>query len=160
MRTLYEIDNDIMLALDGLEFDEETGEILNPETLDALQEERDRKIEGVALYVKELDAEATAIKAEEEALKERRKRKERQIEGFKGWLKRALDGHKFETPKTAVTFRKSVRVTSENEEKAPDQYMLVKTTMSVDKMRIKEDLKNGKEVEGWYLQENSNISVK
>lgn len=62
MRTLYEIDADIVNCIDT-----ETGEILDFDSLDALNMERDAKIEGVALYVKQLQAEAEAIKAEEKA---------------------------------------------------------------------------------------------
>ena len=49
MRPLYEIDAEILASVD-----QETGEILDIEKLDALQMERERKLEGVALWVKDL----------------------------------------------------------------------------------------------------------
>lgn len=160
MRTIFEIDTDIMSTFATLEFDEETGEILNSEKLDELQAEREAKIEAVALYVKELSAEAEALKAEEKRLKERRESKERQCEGMKGWLKMVLHGTKFETTKTAVTFRKSVRVVSDDETTAPAEYINVKTTQTVDKQKIKKALQDGIAVDGWELQTNQNISIK
>ena len=45
MRALYDIDAAILDCVD-----QETGEILDPEKLDALQMEREQKLEGVALW--------------------------------------------------------------------------------------------------------------
>ena len=81
MRALYEIDNDILNCVD-----EETGEILDFEKLNSLQMERDKKIEGVALYIKQLNAEAALIREEEKALAERRKRKEKLSAKYAEWL--------------------------------------------------------------------------
>lgn len=55
--TLYEIDSAIMDCVD-----EETGEIIDLEKLEALNIERDKKVEGIALAVKNYAAEAKAIK--------------------------------------------------------------------------------------------------
>lgn len=57
--TLYEIDSAIMDCVD-----EETGEIIDLEKLEALNIERDKKVEGIALAVKNYAAEAKAIKEE------------------------------------------------------------------------------------------------
>ena len=65
---LYEIDQAIMDCIDM-----ETGEIVNEELLNDLQMERDAKIENVALWIKELKAEAEALKAEKLAFAERQK---------------------------------------------------------------------------------------
>ena len=63
MRALYEIDQEILDCVDL-----ETGEILDTEKLDALQMEREAKLEGVALWVKDLKAEAAAVKEEADKL--------------------------------------------------------------------------------------------
>ena len=76
MRPLYEIDAAILAAVD-----QETGEILDTEKLDALQMEREAKLEGVALWVKDLKAEADAVKAEADKLTARKKALENKIEG-------------------------------------------------------------------------------
>ena len=54
--SLYEISADFLKALDGLEVDEETGEILNAEELDKLAGAFDEKAESVACYIKNLIA--------------------------------------------------------------------------------------------------------
>jgi hypothetical protein len=99
---LYEIDREIEACID---FD--TGEILNPERLDALQMERSRKLEGVACYIKNLTADAKAIREEEKALAERRKAAEKKAESLSAWLTNALKGRKLSTAKVAVSFRRS-----------------------------------------------------
>ena len=70
--TLWEVDKRIRDILEnGMHIDEETGEVLLPEDLDSLNIERDEKIEGIALYVKNLKAEADAIHTEIYRLKDR-----------------------------------------------------------------------------------------
>ncbi|MBP0986458.1 MAG: siphovirus Gp157 family protein, partial [Oscillospiraceae bacterium] len=89
MRALYEIDQDILDCVDV-----ETGEILDTEKLDALQMERETKLEGVALWVKDLKAEAAAVKEEADKLTARKKALDNKIEGLKTWLLYALKGDK------------------------------------------------------------------
>lgn len=99
---LYEIDQAIMDCVDF-----ESGEILDPERLDALQMEREAKLEGVACYIKNLTADAKAIREEEKALAERRNAAEKRVERLSKWLTNALQGEKFSTAKVAVSFRRS-----------------------------------------------------
>ena len=66
--TIYEIDQAIMECVDI-----ETGEIIDTEQLDKLQMERNTKLENVACWIKDLKAEAEALKAEKQALAERQR---------------------------------------------------------------------------------------
>lgn len=59
MATLYEIDEEILNCVD-----QETGEIIDPEKLAQLQMDFDKKVEGIALWIKNLLSDAEAIKAE------------------------------------------------------------------------------------------------
>ena len=69
--TLYEI-NAALEAFES-EVDEDTGEILNYDKLAELNMAKDEKRENIALYIKNLTAEAKAIREEEKALAERRR---------------------------------------------------------------------------------------
>ncbi len=100
--SLYEIDH----ALDAL-VDEETGEIKDFDAFEAFQMERDKKIESVACWTKNLDAEAKAIRAEELSLAERRKSLEKKRERLLEYLDKALDGNAFKSARCAVTYRKT-----------------------------------------------------
>lgn len=102
--TIYDIDRKITELVDP-----ETGELLNLETFTELQMERERKIEGMALWVKELTALASDIKDEISVLQERKKAAERKAERLKGYLSYILQGEKFTTPRCAVTFRHSAK---------------------------------------------------
>lgn len=67
---LYEIDEAILTCINP-----ETGEVDDLDRLTKLQMERDRKVENVACWVKNLRAESAALKTEADALLERRKRR-------------------------------------------------------------------------------------
>ena len=66
--SLYEISADFLKALDGLEVDEETGEITNFDAVEALNAQFEDKAESVACYIKNLTAFVADLKTEEAAL--------------------------------------------------------------------------------------------
>ena len=159
MMKLYEIDNAILECVDL-----ETGEIIDPHKLSSLQMERDAKIENVACWIKDLKAEAEAIKQEKQALAERQKVAENKAESLKKWLAYALQGEKFKTPKCAISFRKSeaVEVTDEglnNLMKEHDELLTYKAP-EPNKTKIKQALKDGLSVEGVQLVQNTSTIIK
>ena len=105
MRSLYEINSDIMSCLDM-----ETGEILDTARLDALQLERDQKFEGVGLWIKDMNAEITARKEEVRKQQQAIKSLEARIEGCKEWLRLNLAGEKFKTPRVGISYTHNQRV--------------------------------------------------
>ncbi|MBR7085678.1 MAG: siphovirus Gp157 family protein, partial [Oscillospiraceae bacterium] len=68
MATLYEIESAIYDCVDS-----ETGEVIDEEKLNALMMERSAKLEGVALWIKNLESDAAAIRAERDNLDKRMK---------------------------------------------------------------------------------------
>lgn len=155
MRTLYEIDEEI-----NKYFDPETGEILNETELEKLELERSAKCEAVAVWVKTLAAEVEAIDNERTGLLDRKITKMKQIESLKNWLSRALDGHKFETSKCLVGFRRSESVNIFEADAIPAEFLREKITVEPDKTEIKKALKLGNAVPGCELQEKLNINIK
>lgn len=153
MRSLYEIDNDILACVD-----EETGEV-DIDKFDELNMERTAKLENLALWVKDLKAEADAIKAEEKALAERRQAKERKAESIKAYLEKVLAGQKFETSRAVCSFRKSQKVEITNLDKIPDDYLRY-STPTADKTAIKAAIKDGIDIEGAELVESVTMSIK
>ena len=156
---LYEIDETIMSCID-----EETGEIIDSEKLDKLQMERDKKIENVACWIKDLKAEAEALKAEKQALAERQRVAENKAESLKKYLAYALDGKKFSTAKCAVSFRstESVEVTDEglnNLMKEHDELLTYKAP-EPNKTAIKQAIKDGLSVQGVQLVQNTSTIIK
>ena len=157
---LYEIDNAILECIDM-----ETGDVIDVERLNDLQMEREAKIENVALWIKDLKAEAEAIKAEKMALAERQKATENKAESLKNWLAYALDGQKFSTARCAVSFRKTeaVEVTPEGLENLMRDgcdELLTYEQPKPNKTAIKQALKDGLNVQGVRLTQNTSTIIK
>ncbi len=155
MASLYEIEQAILECVDL-----ETGELIDPERLEALAMEREQKIEGVALWIKNLESDALAYKAEKEAFEKREKAALAKVESLKKWLAQVLEGQKFSTTKCAVSFRKSTKLEVLEPDNLPKALMVETTTTKPDANAIKALLKNGMEVPGCRLIENLNTQIK
>lgn len=157
--TIYEIDQAIMECVDL-----ETGEIIDTEQLDKLQMEREKKLENVACWIKDLKAEAEALKAEKQALAERQKVAENKAESLKKWLAYVLDGQKFSTSKCAVSFRKTevVEVTPDGLNALMHEHdeLLTYKTPEPNKTAIKQAIKDGLNVAGVQLVQNVSTIIK
>ena len=158
--TIYEIDNNIMNCIDM-----ETGEVIDTEKLNDLQMERDAKIENVALWIKELKAEAEAIKNEKQALADRQRVAENKAESLKNWLAYALNGEKFKTAKCSISYRnsESVEVTEEGLEALMRDHedLLTYKTPEPNKKAIKDAIKNdGLTVAGVQLVQKTSTIIK
>lgn len=159
---LYEIDR-AMKAL----VDPETGELMDYEAFSELQMDRDSKIENMALWIKNLTAEAKAIKEEEVVLKERRQRTEAKAARLKDYLREALCGEKFQTARCSISYRKSTALEVEDTTSLaewldsnghPD--MVVYAAPLVDKRAVTDLLKGGVDIPGAVLVERTNMQVR
>ena len=162
---LYKIDSAILKILDdGLVADEETGEVLfDSGSLDELIADRVTKWENIGLYIKNLTADAEKIKAEEKALCERRKAAEKRAESLKKYLLGSMElvgDRKFETPRLAVSLRKSSSVFVDDLNKIPQKFIKRKEEVSADKAAIKKAINAGEEVAGARIVERNSIGVK
>jgi hypothetical protein len=155
MSSLYEINKELLNCID-----QETGEIIDTDQFDKLQIDRNEKLENVALWYKNLSAEALAYKAEKDAFADKQKRAEAKANGLKKYLDSALNGSKFETIKVNISYRKSTSVDVLDMDKLPEQYKKSVTTVSADKTEIGKALKSGVAVDGATLIESNNIQVK
>ena len=158
MANLYEIDAKIMECMANC-IDPDTGEIINTEQLEALQMERQTKLENVALYIKNLKADAEMYKAEKQAFEKRQMDAIKEANSLTEWLKKALDGQKFKTEKTEVRFRKTQKVEildiwDLNED------LLKYSDPTPDKAAIKRAIKAGEEVKGAKLVDDISMTIK
>lgn len=164
---IYEIDN----RLDDLyerATDPETGEI-NPdvyEEIDALNMERAYKVENFGLWHKNTVSDITALDNEIGNLIKRRDALKKKAEWQKQYLLYVLHGEKFETPKLAISYRRSETVEFDDvemfcEQNAQDS-MIVTTTVTrkPNKMTLKRYLKDGWNIAGCHLEEHQNIQIK
>ena len=168
--TLYDIDAQIA-ALDGaaeddMLIDAETGELISvSQALDALRMEREAKLENVACWVKNLSAEADAIREEENRLIKRRKAAETKAANLKSWLLAALtreDGttDKLKTGRVMVSVKRNPPSTVVNDLLLPSTYKVAKITYQPNKEMIKRELLAGGEVPGAHLEYGRSVIIK
>lgn len=137
---LYEIDGRIAQVIEnGFALDEATGEVFTCDELEELEVSREAKLEAVGLFIKDLNAEVDAFKAEEKALTERRKAKERRVEQLKEYLAFSMRTHgdkKLDTPKIRLSFHKSTKTVIYDDELVPDEFKTVETVVKIDKKKL------------------------
>ena len=155
MRPLYEIDNDILSCVDM-----ETGEIVDAEKLDALGMEREKKIESVILWRKDLLAEHDAVDAEAKKLSDRAKTLGRKAEQLKEWIDKALAGEKFKTERCSVSYKKSSSVVIDDLHMLPPDVWKDLSESWISKTKIKEIIDSGKEIKGAHIEEKQSIIIK
>ena len=164
MPTLYQIDARMAALIEnGFDIDAETGEVFFiDEDFEDLEAERAEKLEAVACFIKGLDAEAAAIKAEEKALEGRRKAKEAKADRLRVYLAQSLQNageSRYESARCVVSFRKSEAVEVCDADELPAEYMK-QAAPTPDKAAIKKALKAGETVNGAQLITRQNIQVK
>ena len=153
---LFQIDDAILACVDL-----ETGDIIDVEKLEALELERDTKISNIACWIKDLKAEAEAIKAEKQNMDKRQKAAENKAEQLKNYLANYLNGGTYKDARCAISYRKSVSTEIAEDldlNTLPDDCK--KVTITANKTAIKEALQNGKVIEGCALVEKNNIQIK
>ncbi len=163
MANIYELKDQIKACIQLDEehvVDTEDGEILNLQQFEALQMERDAKIEGMCCYIKNKLAEADAIDAEAYTLSHRSGVIRKEVERCKAYLAGALYGEKFQTPRCKITWRKSEVCNVLSMEEIPEEYKRTKVTIDADKTAIKKAIKAGAEVPGAEVIQKLNMTLK
>lgn len=155
---LYEIDEAILSCVDL-----KTGEIIDSEKLEELNIARDNKIENIALWVKNLKAEAAAYETEKKSFEQRQKAVENKIKGLTFYLNKALEGRVFKTEKVQISYRRSEIVELDEGleiNTLPDELYSEEHTYKPDKKAIKQYIKTHGGLNGCRLVTNSNIQIK
>lgn len=159
---LYEIPAAFRTALNSLEVDEETGEIMNPEVINSFEMDAKEKIESAALFCREMDLEAKCVKEEASRLAERAKSIENRVSKIKDLILEALqpfDG-KIKTGRITVYERRTQSVLIDQGVNLPEAFMTVKTTITPNKTALKQALLGGAEIEGVRLTESRSVSMR
>lgn len=159
--TLYDIDNRLQELVDP-----ETGEIADYEAFEALDMERNRKLENMACWIKNMKADVDGIAAEVKALQARKTAIAKRAERIAGYLQEALAGQKFETPKCSITYRNSTAVVIGDSATVVEYLEIHGHTdcvtyaePKIDKNELKKLLNDG-EVPGASLEKRQNMQIK
>lgn len=160
---IYEIPSTLRDLLDRLDADPDTGEV-DGDALAAYAEYQGaaiEKLEATACYVRELEAEAEAIKAEEDRLAKRRKALEGKAARLKTYLMPALEavGGKVKGVMASLRISRTQAVKVLDLEALPEAFRRIKTTIDPDKTAIKKALKSGEDIPGAVLEERQSVVI-
>ena len=161
MASLYEIAGLYRQVLDmEPESDDEFGAMMT--ALDEIQGELTEKADNIVRYIRNLSAEAEALKAEEAALYKKRKAAENKAERLKAYLaaQMTLCGLKeLKAGLFKLRFQPTAPAISIVDESAvPEKFHRVK--IEIDKLSIRDALKNGEEVPGIELQRGEALVIR
>lgn len=161
---LYELNSQYKSLMDAAlehaeEFDGEVPAYLSDQ-IDALDMERTDEVANTARYIKNLRAEAAAVKIEEQKLYQRRKSAERHADWAENYLSGILQGERFSDATAAVSWRKSEVVVTTRSPEQTDEFARVKIETSWDKTAIKDAIKAGRELDFAKIEIRNNIQIK
>lgn len=148
--------------LEELDLDEQTV----ADTLEGLSGELEVKATNVAMFCRNLEASAEAIKAAEQQMAARRKAIENRAARIKQYLKDNMERTgitKIEGPHFALSIKKNPpAVHVEAQELIPAEFFNAPPPPApvMDKKRIAEALKAGKDVPGCRLEQGTRLEIK
>lgn len=132
------------------------------DTLESIEEALEVKLENTAKVIRTIEAEAAALKAEEDRLKKRRTTMENNVSRMKQYIFEAMQKTGKEKLKGVhVSLRLQVNPPSVNllNDKAIPAHYLVEQLPTIDKKAVLQDLKNGIAVEGAELKQDKSLRI-
>lgn len=165
MSTLYELTGNYVTLMDMLD-DPEVDPITLMDTLDAVEGELDEKAENYGRIIRNLEAEATALKEEVDRLSRRKKTIDNNIDSLKKRLQMAMEltnRPKIDTPLFKFYIQKnapSVVVDLDDLQDMPMEYLTYHEP-TVNKAAIKDALKAGLDLTGIaHLEQSQSLRIR
>lgn len=165
MATIYEMTDEYLALLELAEDPEVDPETLEG-TLEALDGEIEEKADGYAKVMKQLEANVAALRAEEKRLSTKRTTCENNMKRMKQALQYAMEATgktKFKTDLFSFGIQKNpaaVVIDEQYIENIPEEY-LIPQEPKIDKTKMKEDLKAGKDLEGiCHLEQTESLRIR
>lgn len=140
-------------------------EVIN-DTLEGLSGDLEAKATNVAMFIKNLEVSADAIKAAEQTLSQRRKAIEARMQRVHGYLQFNMENcgiSKIESPYLTISLQKNpAAVKIEDETLIPADYMRQPETPppAPDKKLIAQAIKDGYAVPGCKLEQSQRLVIK
>lgn len=159
---LYEIADNYLAALNDLAELEELPPEAIADTLEGLQGEFEDKALNVARYIRNLEAEASAIEDAKKRMETRARATSKQAARLKAYLKAELErtGLKIKAPDLALRIQKNPpSVMIEDQAKIPAQFKATEITTKLLKSEIGKALKAGQEVAGAHLETSTRLVI-
>lgn len=162
---LYELSRDYARLGDLADFDELRPEVIR-DTLEGLEGDLTIKATNVAKFVLGMEAEATAILAAAEAIRQRGERRRKRAESIRAYLLFCMEAagiSKVECPEFTLAIRKNPEsVEIEAGAVLPSEFMCTPEPPPprADKALIKAALKAGRRVAGCWLRQGERLEIR
>ena len=140
------------------------------DTLESIEGEFDMKAENIAVFIKEIKAEADMLKAEEQSLRKRRQTKERQIDSLKTYLltqMQEIGKSKIDTQKALISIRNNAPSLVVDDELSfirwaeQNNDSLLKYSMpEIRKSDVKKAVKAGDEIPFVHMEKSTSVIIK
>lgn len=160
--TLYELTDNFRQVLEMAQ-DPNIDEQAIIDTLEAIGGEIEYKADGYAKVIKELDADSEKLTAEITRLTERKKTLQNNIKKMKEWLTNAMimtGKTKFKTDLFSFSVDKNPpALVIDNSAIIPAEYY-VEQEPKLDNGKIKEELKNGVQLDFAHLEQGEGVRIK
>ena len=140
------------------------------DTLESIEGEFDMKAENIAVFIKEIKAEADLLKAEEQSLRNRRQTKERQIDSLKTYLltqMKEIGKSKIDTQKALISIRNNAPSLVVDDELSFIRWAeqnndgLLKYSMpEIRKSDVKKAVKAGDEIPFVHMEKSTSVIIK
>lgn len=157
---LYELTDNYLKVLELIENGEEGLE----DTLESLNDTIELKADGYARIIRNLEANAVALKTEIDRLTNRRRSIENSIDRLKENLKNAMIATGKEKIKTdlfnVTVVNNPVAVNVIDEKLIPEEYFKVEIIRKLDKLSLRDAIKSGEEIQGAELMQGKGLRIK
>ena len=120
----------------------------------------EQKIEGILLWIKDLNAHADDIKKEKDTLAQRQKAAENKAESLKRYVASVLSGEKFSTSRVAVSWRKSESVEYTGDIDDLPRNCIRQKDPEINKTALKRLLLDGYSIPGARMVTKQNMQIK
>lgn len=157
---LYELTDSYLKVLELIENGEEGLE----DTLESINDTIELKADGYARIIRNLEANAVALKVEIDRLTNRRRSIENSIDRLKENLKVSMmqmDKLKIKTELFNITVANNPLAVNVIDEKLiPEEYFKVEIIRKLDKFSLRDAIKNGEEIQGAELTQGKGLRIK
>lgn len=157
---LYELKENYLKVLELIEAGEEGLE----DTLESINDAIEIKADGYARIIRNLEANVVALKTEIDRLTNRRRSIENSIDRLKENLKDAMIATGKEKIKTdlfnVTVVNNPVAVNVIDEKLIPEKYFKVEIIRKLDKLSLRDAIKNGEEIQGAKLMQGKGLRIK
>jgi hypothetical protein len=157
---LYELTDNYLKVLELIENGEEGLE----DTLECINDAIEVKADGYARIIRNLEANVVALKTEIDRLTNRRMSIENSIDRLKENLKNAMIATGKEKIKTdlfnVTVVNNPVAVNVIDEKLIPKKYFKVETIRKLDKISLRDAIKNGEKIQGAKLMQGKGLRIR